>query len=72
MAINVTCWKCNAEFITKASNYGGLCHECDGTNEAKRKEQERWLALPLEQKVEELRQAVLALEQRSQWDGRIG
>ncbi len=72
MAIEVQCAKCQASFTTSASNYGNLCEECDGTNEAKRKESARWFRLTPSQRIEELRKRVEALEQSSQWDGRIG
>lgn len=72
MAINLTCGKCGKNFTVSACSYKWLCNECDGTNEAKRKEAERWAALTSGQKCDELLKRVIALEQSSGWDGRIG
>lgn len=72
MAILEFCWKCKKEFCTSATYASGLCDDCNGTNEAKRLEEERWQALTLEQKVDELRQLVLGLQQHQSWDGQIG
>jgi len=72
MTIFVTCWKCRNNFTTSDCGSIGLCDDCNGTNEAKRQEEERWKALTVEQKLDELRQLVLSLHQRQSWDGRIG
>ena len=69
MAILTTCWKCNSEFCTSASNYGGLCNECDGTNKTKREEEERWCTLTIDPKGDELRLVVLSVKDRGLWDG---
>jgi hypothetical protein len=63
MAINITCWKCQKEFMTSASNYGALCDDCNGVNEAKRKDEERWRTLTVEQKLDELRKMIEAIQQ---------
>jgi NMD protein affecting ribosome stability and mRNA decay len=55
MATTWTCPKCDQRTGGPAANYGSTCDECNGTNARKRAEAERWAALTLEQKVEELK-----------------
>jgi hypothetical protein len=71
MAILKTC-SCGATFGTSASSAKWKCDDCDGTIARKRAEEERWSSLTADQKADELRRRVEALEQRSHWDGRIG
>lgn len=71
MAILQQC-RCGKVFSSSASDYSFLCDDCNGTNAQKRAEEDRWRALPLEQKIEELRDRITSLEQSSRWDGRIG
>jgi len=72
MALLSNCCKCGAAFAHSASDCGMLCHNCDGTNEAKRQEKARWDALSNEAKIEELLVRIQGLEQQQSWDGRIG
>jgi len=72
MAILENCYKCNKEFSTSAGSGKCLCDNCDGTNERKLAEIMRWDALSEREKIHELLLRVEALEQRSQWDGRLG
>lgn len=72
MALLIDCPKCNRSFGVSASSSKYMCDDCDGTNAAKQREEERWAALPIEAKVEELRTRMKDAEQRLSWDGRIG
>ena len=71
MAILETCSKCGTIYCTSVFSCKIFCDECNGTNEAKRKEEERWKALSLENKIEELRIRVAGLENHNSWEGRI-
>jgi hypothetical protein len=62
MALLINCYNCGREFC--ASNGDFACDNCNGVNEAKRKERERWNALTQDQKIEELLARVQSLEKR--------
>lgn len=62
MALLMNCWKCDKEFMTSACHGSSYCDDCNGVNEAKQKERERWDALTNEQKIEELLGRVQSLE----------
>lgn len=72
MAVMSNCPICGDPVASRAAEYGRRCRKCDGTEERERKEAERWAALTSDQKADELLQRVVALEQRSRRDGRIG
>lgn len=55
MSILIQCYKCGEMYGTTPGSGKLNCDECDGTNEYKRKELERWKNLSLEEKVEELK-----------------
>ncbi len=59
-------------FTHSASDSQYLCHKCDGTEALEQAEEVRWASLSADQKADELRKRIIALEQHSQWDGRIG
>lgn len=61
MALLCTCRNCGAGFGQATDNYETLCDECNDTNQKKRAEEDRWRALLVEQKVEELRQEIAGL-----------
>lgn len=58
----MNCLKCDKEFCTSACHGSMYCDECNGNNEAKRKERERWDSLTNDQKIEELLVRVQGLE----------
>jgi hypothetical protein len=70
MAILQTC-TCGKTFCTSVGG-SWQCDDCNGENARKKAEADRWAALPLEEKVEELKRRLDASEQRQSWDGRIG
>lgn len=72
MAILLNCRNCGTPFTSSVSAYKSLCDECDGTNERNRQEEDRWKALTVEEKLNELRNAVRSIQQQSEWDGMIG
>ena len=72
MAINMECPRCHNSFTTSASSCRYLCSDCDGTNAAIKAEEDRWAALSVDKKLDELRQMVLGIKAAQSWDGRIG
>lgn len=61
MAILIDCYNCGRTFCTFASG-SGICDDCNGVNEAKSKEKERWARLSDHEKIEELLARVESLE----------
>ncbi len=57
----INCYSCGKQCAVPAGGLG-LCNDCNGVNEAKRKEKERWNNLTDSQKIEELLIRVQALE----------
>ena len=71
MALLIRCIHCNVEFL--GSSYGSsLCDNCNGTNEDRIKEKERWNNLSDSAKIEELLERVKALENRPYYPHLIG
>lgn len=62
MAINEECYKCGKMFTTSACSGSICCDDCNGVNEAKAAELERWARLSDHDKLNELYHRVKALE----------
>lgn len=71
MALDQGCTGCGKTFTTSGGSWKIFCDDCDGTNAIKNANEKRWQALPIEEKIEELRRRVDGLEQHSQCDGRF-
>jgi hypothetical protein len=71
MALLDKCMYCPKEVCHRASELP-ICDDCSGVNERKRAEILRWNGLSLEEKVEELRNRMEQLENRSDPYGLIG
>ena len=67
--IILNCVECGQEFGTSACNARIFCDNCSGVTEAKNKEIQRWKNLILEERIEELKTRIEALEQKQTWDG---
>jgi hypothetical protein len=65
MAILLSCTECGKDFM--CSRFSFLCQDCDGTNDKRRAEEERWAALSIEDKVNELRNMIINLQTRINW-----
>jgi hypothetical protein len=65
MATLLKCTWCGKNF--GCSEFRLLCQECDGTNAKLRAEEERWAALSIEDKVNELRNMIMDLQTRINW-----
>jgi hypothetical protein len=72
VAILDRCPGCGESFGHSASDSRIFCQKCDGTEARHKKEEERWNLLDAHQKADELLKRIIALEEQSQWDGRIG
>ncbi len=62
MAILINCLKCDKEFMTSACHGSSFCDDCNGVNEAKAKEAERFARLSDHEKIYELLRRVEVLE----------
>ncbi len=64
MAIILNCVHCGKDFMTSACHGSIFCDDCNGVNAAKQQELDRWQALSLEEKVDELKFKVDFLEKK--------
>ena len=67
--IILNCASCGEEFGTSACSASIFCDNCNGVNEAKRVEKERWDKLSDSDKIEELKTRIESLECRGRFDG---
>ena len=72
MAILSRCMNCKKDFGHSVNDGRYLCRECDGTKEHERAEAERWAALSVDEKLNELKERLDGVSRLQSWDGRIG
>jgi len=72
MAILINCYSCGKEFGTSACDGSMFCDDCNGVNEEKCKEKERWNNLSQHDKIEELLRRIEYLENQNYNNGLIG
>lgn len=72
MAIISQCGRCGMDFGHSASDARWLCRKCDGTAEREKAEADRWAALSVDEKLNELKRRLDDVADRQTWDGRIG
>lgn len=71
MAILSECLGCGKEVFCRVNELP-YCDKCSGNEAARQKEQQRWNALTVEEKLDELKTRVDGLTQQNQWDQRFG
>ena len=62
MAILSSCSKCGSDFMHNPSDSRIYCENCDGSKELAAKEGDRWASLSINEKLNELKQMIIDVE----------